>query len=196
MTERVKELRDTIRPHGDEPGRTVPAGSGTASGVRHQAERGSKPLTGPSRKADKAWRKRESARRIREELTPRTHVRIPALEYFSDEYRALPPDVDPEQTGPESAAIKSVIAGGCNGWKKPPTSRDVYAAMQARQPTPREVCCTDVVTREASVGELMQAYREQAFTWRQVARGLAAAGGRPARRAALVAAFAKRERQP
>ena len=145
---------------------------------------------------NEAWRQRESARRIRDELTPKTRVELPALEYFSDEYLPLGHDIDPAQTGPEAAAIKAVIAGGCNGWKNPPSSREVYEAMRAEQRTPRQTCCTDVVTREASFVELMRAYREQAFTWRQVARALAEAGGRPAKRAALVAAFAKRQRQP
>ena len=38
---------------------------------------------------DEAWRQRESARRIRDELTPKTHIEKPALEYFRDEYLPL-----------------------------------------------------------------------------------------------------------
>ena len=54
------------------------------------------------------WRRRESARRIREELTPKTHVAMPPIECFSDEYSALDGDIDPAETGPNSAAIKAI----------------------------------------------------------------------------------------
>ena len=47
-----------------------------------------------------------------------------------------------------------------------------------------------VLTNEASFDELMNAYIERAFTWRQLARALAEQGGQPAERAALVRCFA------
>ena len=54
----------------------------------------------------------------------------------------------------------------------------------------RQRAVVTVLTNEASFDELMNAYIERAFTWRQLARALAEQGGQPAERAALVRCFA------
>ncbi len=123
-------------------------------------------------------------------------IELPPLDRFSDEYSPaetlarLDPKADAEATGAQSRTVRGIICGGCCGWREPPTSEEVYEAMQAEERTARQRAAVTVLTNEATFDELMNAYIERAFTWRQLARALAEQGGRPAERAALVRCFA------
>lgn len=54
----------------------------------------------------------------------------------------------------------------------------------------RQRAVVTVLTNEASVDELMNAYIERTFTWRQLPRALLEQGGQPVERAAPVRCFA------
>ena len=145
-----------------------------------------------------SWARAETQRRSREE-GPVATVVLPPLDRFSDEYAPpemlaeLHPEADPAATGPHSQTVRGIICGGCCGWPEPPTSEEVYEAMRAETRTARQRAVVTVLTNEASFEELMNAYIEHSFTWRQLAQALAEQGGRPAERAALVRCFATPE---
>ena len=85
-----------------------------------------------------AWIRRETARRRLEEDEMRP-VELPPPEAFSDEYTPveallrLRPHADPDETGPESRAVRIVIGRRCCGWRTRPTTREVYDALRAGQ---------------------------------------------------------------
>ena len=58
----------------------------------------------------KKWRRDDNARRVREELTPKTHIKMPPLEEFSHEYLPLEDDINPAQTGPNSTNLTMTTA--------------------------------------------------------------------------------------
>ena len=145
------------------------------------------------------WARAETARRTREEAPLPTRVTMPPLDRFSDEYAPeerlleLYPDAEPTRTGAQSQAVRGIICGGCCGWVEPPTSEEVYEAMRAERKTPRQRAAARVLTHEADFVDLMKAYTERAFTWRQLARALKDQGGQPPERAAMIRRLARQE---
>lgn len=119
----------------------------------------------------------------------RSHAVVIGQRFIGQESRLigidalLDPQADPEATGPHSRTVRGIICGGCCGWPEPPTSEEVHEAMQAENRSARQRAVVTVLTNEASFDELMNAYIERAFTWRQLARALEEQGGQPAARA-------------
>ena len=104
---------------------------------------------------------------------PDAPVELRPLKDFSDEY-ADPTEyitVDQWQVGPKSAVVQGLIDGECCGWVKQPTSDELYEAMQAQEPTDRQRSLAGILLR-ADFWELMGAWMEAAFTWRQLARAM------------------------
>ena len=137
-----------------------------------------------------AWAAKETERRGREEDDGRNTLLGPpeafSGEYASAEIRACcPPHLEPGRTGARSQTIRGLLGRACAGWSQPPTSEEFYAAMRAEEPDGRQECIVGVLLVEASFHELMHAYAEQAFTWRQLVRAMHRADrarGRKARR--------------
>ena len=144
-----------------------------------------------------AWIRRETERRRLEE-DERRPVELPPPETFSDEYTpveallALRPHADPAETGPESRAVRIVIRRRCCGWRNRPTSREVYDALRADNPTGRQLAVMTVVLNAATFSEMVLAHLEGAFTWRQLARAMHRHRCSPPRRARQIAFFARR----
>ena len=90
---------------------------------------------------------------------------------FSDEYAdgQLEPD---RGQGPESSTIKDLLTGACAGWKVKPTSAEFYEAMQAASPTRRQETIASVLINEANPQQVLRAYWQRAFTWRQLVRAM------------------------
>ena len=115
------------------------------------------------------WCRAEGIRRRNEELAARLTVLRPADE-FDDDYAAekmlaqLRPGADPKRTGRESQTVRGVLCGACAGWKEPPTSQEFYEAVQAAQPTARQLSIVETIAVESSSTELMVAHLERAFT--------------------------------
>lgn len=124
-----------------------------------------------------AWAEVETERRGRQEDDGRNALLGPP-EAFSDEYASreirahCPPHLGPGRTGPRSQTIRGLLCRSCAGWSQPPTSEEFYEAIRAEDPDGRQECIVGVLLVEASFHELMHAYAEQAFTWRQLVRAM------------------------
>ena len=115
------------------------------------------------------WIKAESERRRRQE-NPHAPAQLRPLDDFSDEY-ADPTrykTVDQARVGPKSAVLQGLINGECCGWVKQPTTEELYEAIRAEKPTSRQKSLAGVLVR-ADFWDLMGAWMEGAFTWRQLA---------------------------
>lgn len=114
------------------------------------------------------WVDREEARRRAEENLPANTGLLPA-ERFSDEY--APDDgTVPGERGPRSSGIRSLLAGACAGWRRQPDSAEFYEAMRAMQPTKRQRAIASVLIADGSPNDVLLAYLQGAFTWRQLVR--------------------------
>jgi hypothetical protein len=107
-------------------------------------------------------------RRLREENPPPNTGLLPT-ERFSDQYEPADPEF-PEERGPASTAIQALIARACAGWKRPPDAEEFYNAMRATRPTARQTTIAGVLIAEGSCDDVLLAYLQGAFTWRQLAR--------------------------
>ena len=124
----------------------------------------------PTPQAEEAWIETEIARRqSAEESTDEVEV-LPA-ERFSDEYAPADPSIQ-EQRGAAAGAIAALLCGSCAGWGTSPEPRELYDAMQATAPTPRQSSVINVLISEASRKTIALAYLQGAFTWRQLARSM------------------------
>ena len=141
-----------------------------------------------SPEALRAWATAETRRRNLEE-NPGIYIDLGPLDRYPDDYCRLKkllktrPEADPEATGPRSLAVEGIIAGGCCGWSESPTAADVYEAMRADPRTRAQRGITTVITKEATRTEIVTAWLEGAFTWRQLARAYLDDQGRAPRRA-------------
>ena len=130
-----------------------------------------------------AWAATRAARDAWEELGLRNELLPP--ECFDDEL-ARPeeyfdetsnwPTPDRPRTKSESRALEDVVSGSCRGWADPPTGKELYDAFQSEEPNARELSLLETWFTEATVGQLTQARVQQAYTDRQLVRGIHAIG--------------------
>ena len=145
-------------------------------------------LAGPAM-YERARRKSESeiARRCRDEYLARDEViRVGPELAFPDDYHSGPNDNDtPEGRGPNSTAVRGVLERKTCGWPTKPTSREFHEAVrkQTADKTPRERTLSDAFFTEATDAEILRAWAEGAFTWRQAARTMRNNPGTSSRRA-------------
>lgn len=112
------------------------------------------------------WRDREIRRRIAEEGARVEPLAPPSA--FSDDYAPQHPEVKGGR-GRESSTVRGLLAGGCCGWGRPPDAAELYDAMRTRRPTPRQLAVAGAFIGEAGIDDILMAYLEGAFTWRQLA---------------------------
>ena len=60
----------------------------------------------------------------------------------------------------------------CAGWRRRPRSEEFYDAVHADRPTPRERQLIRTWLQEASREDLLYAWAEGAYTWRELARAV------------------------
>lgn len=77
----------------------------------------------------------------------------------------LAPGVPP----PCCFAFDSAIAGNCCGWVEMPTAEELHAAIHAEDPDERQKVIIAMWWREATDDQLLDAWAEQAYTWRELA---------------------------
>ena len=121
-------------------------------------------------------------------------------EEFPDDYvseerqRHYLPDADTSRRGARAGTVEAVLASACGGWKREPTSAEFHEAVQAEQPTRRQLLIVATLAVESTWVELVKAHLEGAFTWRQLVRGLQGRGWCPRKRARQINVL--RQRKP
>ncbi len=88
----------------------------------------------------------------------------------------LCPGIDPGETGRNARAVAGRIGSSCAGWARPPTPAEFYEAVRAGRPTERQKAIVLMWVTEATSHEIMAAWAQRAYTFRQLARAAAAAG--------------------
>ena len=76
------------------------------------------------------------------------------------------------------------------GWEQRPSSNELYEAIRARTPTQRERAILECWASEAEWEELLQAWTEHAYTFRELAAALHRAGLSRCRAAAALNSWA------
>ena len=104
---------------------------------------------------------------------------LPA-EAFSDEpageavfRRLCAPDAP---RGRHAWAVHRRIMSSCAGWEKRPTADEFYDAVRASRPTDRQKAIVRTWGAEATQAEFVEAWAQQAYTFRQLVRALHRAG--------------------
>ena len=64
----------------------------------------------------------------------------------------------------------------CAGWKRRPTASEFYDAVRADEPTERQDAIVRMWGSEASLADLLEAWAQQAYTFRQLVAALHRAG--------------------
>ncbi len=123
----------------------------------------------------------ELERRRRTEAIPRRCELRPPEAFSADPappeaLDSLCPGVDPAETGRNARAVEGRIGSSCAGWAKPPTPGEFYEAVRAGRPTERQKAIVLMWVTEATTHELMAAWAQHAYTFRQLAQAAAAAG--------------------
>ena len=126
----------------------------------------------------------------------RIGTRVLGPKKFEDEYASADPEFANEGRGPDSDAIRGLIAGSCCGWRSPPTGEEFFEAMRASAPTERQQVVAGAVVAQASNDTLALAYLQGAFTWRQVASALRRRGAYSSRQAMYVNLHAAKGQGP
>ena len=83
-------------------------------------------------------------------------------------FRSVPSDVDPRH----SPTVWHRVASSCCGWVDPPTPPEFYDAVRTLTPTPRQQDIVRMWASEAGTGEVIRAWVEGVYTWRQLAGAL------------------------
>jgi len=88
----------------------------------------------------------------------------------------LCPGIDPAETGRKARAVAARIGSSCAGWTRPPTPAEFYEAVRAEEPSERQKAIVLMWVSEATTHEIMAAWAQHAYTFRQLARAAARAG--------------------
>ena len=90
--------------------------------------------------------------------------------------RRFHPRHDPEEVGPHSRAVRGRLGSSCAGWVESPSSKEFYEAVRTATPTQRHREIIKTWLGEATREEMLEAWAEGAYTWRQLARAIHRAG--------------------
>ncbi len=129
----------------------------------------------------------EIARRCRNEYVAREQViRVGPEEAFPDDYCAgALARYPPEDRGANSKTVRGVLGRKTCGWREQPTSCEFHEAVRkaTHEKTRRERTVTEAFFAEATDSQILLAWSEGAFTWRQAARTMRNDPGTSSRRA-------------
>ena len=92
----------------------------------------------------------------------------PASRRLRERFGAL----GPEGTGRQSRAVEGRFLSCCAGWKRTPTADELYEAIRAENPTKRQETVLRTWLLEATWGELLDAWVQQVYTWRELAAAM------------------------
>ena len=122
-----------------------------------------------------AREQQERRRRFDEEAQ---NCRLKPPEAFSGELappealQSLCPGLDPALTGRGSHAVGWRIARSCCGWRQPPTTEEFYDAFHTDTPDQRQRSIIYMWGTEATFTELLEAWAQGVYTFRELVRAL------------------------
>lgn len=73
--------------------------------------------------------------------------------------------IPPNETGPNSRTVRSRLARSCSGWPEPPDAAEFFAAVRALHPSTRQRAIVTTWAREATSGDIVRGWLEEAYTW-------------------------------
>ena len=101
-------------------------------------------------------------------LPPEAFPDVPPTERERRFFRSVPMDVDAR----DSPTVWHRLASSCSGWAEPPTPTEFYETVRASKPTRRQREIVRTWAAEAKTGEVIRAWVEGVYTWRQFVRAL------------------------
>ena len=100
------------------------------------------------------------------------------------------------ETGPNSRSVRARLASSCAGWPEPPNAQEFYAAVRSPQPSVRQCAIVCAWAREATSGDVMRGWLEEAYTWPILVAALHRANAGHRALNELLNGFAKAEWMP
>lgn len=79
--------------------------------------------------------------------------------------RELVDGIPARETGPNSRTVRVRLASSCAGWPVPPNAREFHAAVRSTRPTVRQCAILRTWAREATSGDIVRGWLEEAYTW-------------------------------
>ena len=70
-----------------------------------------------------------------------------------------------QETGPNSCTVRMRLASSCAGWPSPPDAAEFHAAVRSSHPDVRQCAIVRTWAREATSGDIMRGWLEEAYTW-------------------------------
>ena len=131
---------------------------------------------GPDRRVEKELERRRSAEAIPRQCPLRPPEAFSADPAPPEALERLCPGIDPAETGRKARAVAGRIGSSCAGWARPPTPAEFYEAVRAEEPSERQKAIVLMWVSEATTHEIMAAWAQHAYTFRQLARAAARAG--------------------
>ena len=80
----------------------------------------------------------------------------------------MDPDWDDALIGPKARVLTSRIISSCAGWPEWPTSKELFDALHAEEPTDRQRALIGMWVSEATETELMDAWIQEVYTLREL----------------------------
>lgn len=98
--------------------------------------------------------------------------RFPDVKASEDDRKRLCPGIGPAETGANASAVRDLLANGCAGWRKHPSSLEFHEAVRATAPTGRQRHLITTWGNEASITEIILGWAQGAYTIREMVRAL------------------------
>ena len=70
-----------------------------------------------------------------------------------------------QETGPNSRTVRRRLASSCAGWPSPPNVAEFHAAVRSSHPSARQCAIVRTWAREATSGDIVRGWLEEAYTW-------------------------------
>lgn len=101
-------------------------------------------------------------------LPPEAFPDAPPTERERRIFRSVPMGVDAR----DSPTVWHRLASSCSGWAEPPTPAEFYDTVRTVNPTRRQREIVRTWAAEAETGEVIRAWVEGVYTWRQLVGAL------------------------
>ena len=101
--------------------------------------------------------------------------------------------IPPQETGPNSRTVRARLASSCAGWPSPPEAPEFYAAVRSLHPTVRQRAIVRTWANEATSGDIVRGWLEEAYSWPMLVAALHRTGAGHRELDELLNGFAKAE---